>query len=114
MRHAALDAREFIERDLRVFDVLVRGRILAHLLHQTLCRGNWISDFVREGRGQFIERGLLLGAQLFLLLQHFAIYFARDCRFEYPLMHPSPSVHRREMARDSKSPSERRPNEPWI
>src|SRR6266436_1123497 len=29
-------------------------------------------------------------------------------------MHPSPSVHRREVAGDSKSPAERRPYEPWI
>src|ERR1017187_4820431 len=29
-------------------------------------------------------------------------------------MNPSPSVHRREVARDSKSPAERRPQEPRI
>src|SRR5271167_4035955 len=29
-------------------------------------------------------------------------------------MHPAPAVHRRKMARDSKSPAERRPDEPRI
>src|SRR5208283_355186 len=34
--------------------------------------------------------------------------------FKNPVMNPPPAVHRREVARDSKSPTERRPQEPRI
>ena len=82
MRNAALDPRQLVERHLRVFDVFVRGSILAHLLHQAFRRRDRIADFVREGRGQLIQRRLLLGPQLLFLLQDFALNFARDRRLK--------------------------------
>ena len=99
VRHRALDAVELFERDLRIADVLGRGRVLAHLLHEALRRGDRVADLVRDLRGEILERAhvpaferaalardargdLALHLPLHLALDHAPAQVGRDERAE--------------------------------
>ena len=56
VRDRALDARELLERDARVLDVLRRARLLLHLLHQALGGGDRVADLVGDARGELLHR----------------------------------------------------------
>src|SRR5262249_12469489 len=112
MRNAAFNTRQFVHGHARILHILSRSRILAHLLHQTSCSGNWVADFMAERSGQFIERRLFFGPQDFLFLLHLALNLALNGGDKDSLMNPSPAEYRREMANYTEAPESRWPEKP--
>ena len=87
-----------------------RGRVLPHLLHQALGRGDRVADLVRDGRRQLVDAGLLLGLHHHLLAPHLAL----DRRLEVALAHHAAAEHRHVVREQAEAPAERRPQEPGI
>ena len=105
-----LHALELLERDLGVFDVLDRRRVLAHLLDEALGRGDGIPDLVRDARGQLVDARLLLGLHGGALASELAL----DRRVEVPLPQHVGAEDGHPVRKDADAPPERRPDEPGI
>ena len=85
-------------------------RVLAHLLHQALGRGDRVADLVRDGRRQLVDAGLLLGLHHHLLAPHLAL----DGRLEVALVQHARAEHRHVVREQADAPAERRPQEPRV
>ena len=77
-----LDPIELFERDPGVADALVGGRVLAHLLHQTLGRRDRIADLVGDRRGELVQRARVLVLEIAAFAQGAALHLERDLAFD--------------------------------
>jgi hypothetical protein len=106
VRDRALDAVELLERHLRVLDVLLRRRVLAHLLHQALGRRDRIADLVGDRGGELLERAHVAFLEGAALGRRGALHLARDLALDVATAQVGGDQRAEEVADEPDAPGE--------